>query len=200
MPVRFDLDFERVKAALVYFAADPRVTGLDKYKAGKLLFLAEKYYVVRYASPLFGDDYRALRHGPVPQNTLDLLHELTSGNTNQPRVAALAKVLAVDFVPRYPQLRAKVARDLNDYSEAERDALEITVVRHGNKTFAELQGLTHEMPAWKNVWAPSPESDQKAFDIRYEDFFDEDSDAISGALEEMTGESPRVVLCEPNDY
>ena len=75
MSVEFEFDYEKMFEALVYLASHPdEVTALDKYKAGKLLFLADKYHLVQFGRPIVGDQYRALEYGPIPQETLDYLN------------------------------------------------------------------------------------------------------------------------------
>ena len=54
--VRFEFDFEKALAALVYLAKR-RKGGLDIYSVCKLLFLADKYHLVKYSRPITGNHY-----------------------------------------------------------------------------------------------------------------------------------------------
>lgn len=130
MTVHFEYDFEKATSALVYLAAKPdAVPALDKYKAGKLLFLADKYHLVRYGRPILGDFYKALDHGPIPQRTMDALHVLV-GDQPPRRVedtqaaARLADVLEVDHKYRYARFSAKTTPNLEVLSVSELRALE----------------------------------------------------------------------------
>ena len=59
MAVQFKLDWEKSLAALVYLASK-ELPEFDKYKACKLIFLADKYHLVQYARPITGDFYFAV--------------------------------------------------------------------------------------------------------------------------------------------
>jgi hypothetical protein len=72
MTVTFQFDFEKALTALVYLASNPEtVPAFDKYKAGKLLFLADKYHLVRYGRPILGDFYKAQGSGVWPDSAAD---------------------------------------------------------------------------------------------------------------------------------
>ena len=49
---------------------------------------------------------------------------------------------------------------------------------------AELRALTHETVAYQRAWSGKP-SDKGSAPMAFEDFFEEDADAIAGAREEM---------------
>src|ERR1041384_8687187 len=67
--------FDKVLATVLYLAGMPdRVTNFDKKKALSLLYLADKLHLVRYGRPIFGEHYRALPEGAIPQRTLDRLN------------------------------------------------------------------------------------------------------------------------------
>jgi uncharacterized phage-associated protein len=184
-PVTFAYDFDKALAALVYLASNPEaVPALDKYKAGKLLFLADKYHLVRYGRPILGDFYRALDYGPIPQRTMDALHALVDDSRRRtPETERLAKSLAVDHRFQYPRFAAAVTPNLEALSVSELRALDHVVTDFGKKTFDELKALTHEMPAYRKARARV--LGVHVVDMRYEDFFEEDPDAIAGALAEM---------------
>jgi uncharacterized phage-associated protein len=185
MTVSFVYDFDKALTALVYLASKPEaVPALDKYKAGKVLLLAEKYHLVRYGRPILGDYYRALDYGPIPQQTMDALHALVDDRRRRtPKADRLAQALAVDLRFQYPRFAATVAPNLEGLSVSELRTLEHVVAEYGKRTFDELKALTHEMPAYKKARARV--KGVHVVNMRYEDFFEEDPDAIAGALDEM---------------
>ncbi len=192
MSVSFAFDFDKALAALLYLASKPEVVpGLDKYKAGKLLFLAEKYHLVQYGRPIFGDTYKALPYGPVPQLLIDLVQEMTDvargGTSPRIEVKRLAEVLDVEGRYRYPRLVAKAGFDAEikaALSASDVAALDHVIALHGRKSFDELKALTHEMPAYRRAWESRP-AGVEVKQMDYEDFFEEDQDAIDGAKEHM---------------
>jgi len=181
MPVCFRFEENKAMAALVWIASrSMRIAELDKYKISKLIFLADKCHLVRYGRPITGDVYCALPYGPVPSNTLDLLNQLEKGSNER-----LAQLLELDRRYRYPRLSAisdTFARQ--QLSESDRAALDWAVDHFGHMTFDELKAITHQMPAYRKVWDEKPEH-RNSEPMSYEDFFEEDPEAVAGAFEEM---------------
>ena len=154
-PVAFRFDFEKAEAALVHLASHPqRVPNLDKYKVGKLLFLADKYHVVRYSRPILGDYYKALPFGPVPQTIIDVLQLVIDKEPKGEFAVRLAAAIELDRSFENPHLRAKPPVNIDALSKSDLEALDLIIARHGTKTFEELMALTHHMAAYRKVDLP----------------------------------------------
>jgi len=182
MAVKFTFDFDKALAAMVYIAGSG-IQDLTKYKMCKLVFLADKYHLVRFSRTITGDRLCAMEHGPVPSETLDLLNRLIVEDRTDGRVMALDEHLSLDRAYQNPHLSARKQMDFEELlSQSDLTALKETVKEHGSKSFDELKALTHEMFAYKKAWS---ERMNNSPTIGYEDLFAEDSDAINGALEDM---------------
>src|SRR6187549_461447 len=103
--IEFQLDLDKTREALAYLAwKSPG--GLDKYRACKLLFLADKYHLVKYGRTITGDVYYALPLGPAPTRTLNILNmALENPDSPPPLVAALS----IDRSYRDPRFSAERA-------------------------------------------------------------------------------------------
>jgi uncharacterized phage-associated protein len=179
--IEFSFDFEKAKEAIVYLATKvPK--GMSKYIACKLLFLADKYHLVRYGRPITGDLYCALPHGPVPTTILNLLSGVVGEAEANEQVSALRSVLTVNHIYSNPRISARKPLKQECLSKSDIEALDETIRRHGGKSFDELKALTHEMAAYQNAWAKSGKV--QSVPMAFEDFFEEDSDALVGVLEE----------------
>ena len=191
--VDFPFEFEKALDALVYLASKD-LPAFDKYKASKLLFLADKYHLVKYSRPITGDRYYAMPHGPAPTTILNLLNKAIEKETGNPQVEAILAVLDIDRSALHPRFSAKDhSRAYENLSKSDKAALDEIAVRFGSKMFPELRALTHEMVAYERAWkkrarrktgkrkGKMPGSAPMAF----EDFIEEDSDAVAGAREEM---------------
>ena len=185
MTVQFTFDFEKAVAAMVYVASK-MPSNLDKYKMCKLIFLADKYHLVSFSRSITGDHFCAMEYGPVPSNVLALLDGFLEGKGEDEHVARMREYLEADTNFKYPHFYVcKPGFDFElDLSVSDRHAIDEIVSRHGNKTFDELKGLTHEMPAYKEVWN-DPARQIKNPRMKLESLFLEDGDAIRGADEEM---------------
>jgi uncharacterized phage-associated protein len=188
VPVAFDFDFNKALAAILYLASDTQVTALDKYKAAKLLFLADKYHLVRFGHPILGDFYKAFDNGPAPQTSIDLLQGVIDAAKEQrpargSHVARLAEALRVDTEWENARFSAAEKPNMRALSRSEVEALNRVIREHGRKTFKELYDLTHGMAAYFKPW--NRRGRRKSMLMRYEDFFEGDSDVSAGAFEEM---------------
>ncbi len=184
MPVEFQFDFEKAKAAFLYLTSKADVPALDKYKICKLLFLADKYHLVKYGRPITGDKYCALPYGPIPSTLLNLIDAVIAGQVLVPEVVSLAEAVELDRRYENPRFKAVAAYDETQLSQSDLMALDHVIADFGKMGFAELKSITHEMVAYKKAWAAKPEG-YKACDMNFEEFFEEDSDAVTGAREEM---------------
>jgi uncharacterized phage-associated protein len=181
MAVAFIFDFEKARAAILYLATK-NLPDFDKGKTCKLLFLADKRHLVQYGRPVTGDQYWALEHGPVPTQVLSLLDDLEQ-NTSSSRARELSTGLDLDRRFENPRFRARLEPDMSVLSRSDIGVLDRIADLHGRKTFAELRALTHEMVAYQRAWRRR--AGKRAATMAFEDFFEEDADAIAGAREEM---------------
>ncbi len=184
MPVQFRFDFDKFLACLEYMAFRG-VTELDKYKVAKLLFLADKYHLVRYSRPIIGDKYCALPYGPVPSKSLDLIKAFLNYGANSPdaNVRRMAESLALDKNFHNPRIASSRSPEFQTLSKSDMMALDITIEKFGSKGFDELLSITHATYEYRSARKREPDSQNS--EMHYEDFFEEDTNAIEGALEEM---------------
>lgn len=189
MPLDFKLDSDKTREALAYLASSSP-DGRTKYILGKLLFLADKYHLVRYGRTITGDRYIAMEDGPAPNRILDQLNLLIEEPENVP---SLSSILRVDHSFRQPRISLAGHTDFENLSQSDMEALDIILKRHGSKDFAELRALTHEMVAYLRAW---DRRTGKAAPMAFEDFFEEDADAINGALEEAIEDSNLRAACQ----
>jgi uncharacterized phage-associated protein len=181
--VRFAFDADKTLAAAIYIAGK-NLPELTMGKLFKLLFLAEKDHLVRYGRPITGDWYAAMKNGPVPSNLYNLFKELKLTPTSD-AARRLAESISIDAsVYEYPRLTARVDPDPMQLSQSDVLSIDRIVNECGHLTFLQLRSLTHETPAYENAWQQKPEG-RDSEPILFEDFFEEDPNALSGAKEEM---------------
>jgi uncharacterized phage-associated protein len=189
-PVTFaenEYRFDKVLATILYLAQQPqtKVTNLDKKKAITLVFLADKLYLLRYGRPIYGEDYRALPEGIVPQRTLDRLDEFELGKRPGRDIVWLQEALDLKRTAghTHPVYVPKVVPNMGALSEAELEVINEVIERYGTKTYSQLDPIIHPR-AWDKAWKRKPK-DKKAWRTLYEELFEDDPDAKPGALEEL---------------
>jgi len=181
MSVQFEFDPEKTVAAALYIVSK-NLPELTMAKLFKLLYLSDKDHLVRYGRPITGDSYVAMKDGPVPSNLYDLFKEMR-GEPSSPAAILLSKNIREENSKyQYPRLVASGTIDQTQLSVSDVAALDRILFEFGRLTFLRLRSLTHETPAWENA-----RTDRKTESplMKFEDFFEEDPNAIVGAREEM---------------
>lgn len=177
-PIRFKFDPEKFVASLAFFASHAK--GVDKLKAAKLLYYADKYHLLRYGKPILGDVYYHLDYGPVPSKALDIMNEAIDPyhlrGIPQSNLELLRKYVKVDSEEKkHPLFAAKMEPDLDVFSESELEALNETIERYGHYSGRQLIDLTHREAPWLKT--------DRNEEIDYHLFFEGEKDASPEAAE-----------------
>ncbi|MBI1882847.1 MAG: SocA family protein [Chlamydiae bacterium] len=176
-PIRFKFDNEKFIACLTLLAS--KIRDLDKLKAVKLLYYADKYHLVRYGRPILGDVYFHLDYGPVPSKALDIINEAISPykipNIQQSNLELFKRYLKVNTQSKHPTFEPKKAPDLDCLSESEQESLHNTIQKYGHLSWNKLITSTHKEAPWNKS--------EKNGEIDYRLFFEDDKDANSQAIE-----------------
>jgi hypothetical protein len=177
MAVEFKLEWNKALAAITFLAAHD-VPALSKGKLCKLVFLADKYHLVRFGRTVTGDCYYAIPNGPVPSAILTRLDALEEHRDDQ-----LGPLLQLDTTYAYPRISAKQPVGMENLSDSDILALQRTLELFGGLTFDELRDLTHGMPAYDKAW--ENRGNCKRSLMAFEDFFEDDDEAVGGVFDEM---------------
>ena len=164
-PIRFKFDPEKFVASLAFFASHAK--GIDKLKAAKLFYYADKYHLLRYGKPILGDVYYHLDYGPVPSKALDIMNEAIEPyqlrGIPQSNLELFKKYLKVDAEGKaHPTFEVKDEPDFDVFSESELEALRETVKRYGHYSGRQLIDLAHREAPWRKT-ARNEEIDYRLF-------------------------------------
>lgn len=175
--ITFRFEVKKLINALAFFAGEVR--DLDKLKAAKLLYLADKHHLIRYGRPILGDCYFRLDAGPVPSKSLDIMNsadDIIKANIPTPnRDTFISKLKTTDH--KYPRFQQKEAPDLSVFSPSEIESLKETLLKYGKLSSSKLITLTHKDATWQ-------ETEQNA-EIDYRLFFKKTPSARKEAFELM---------------
>jgi uncharacterized phage-associated protein len=149
--IRFRFTPEKLVQALAFFA-QRGVRDLNKMKAAKLLFHADKYHLLHYGRPVIGDQYACMEYGPVPSASLNVMNDVLAQDQHFP---PMAKELFDDYVTveksifrKYPVFRAKREPDLDVFSDSDIEALEYALKTCAGKSAWALSEESHAEPCW----------------------------------------------------
>lgn len=150
--IRFRFAPEKLVQALAFFS-DRGVRDLDKMKAAKLLFHADKYHLLTYGRPVIGDQYACMEYGPVPSASLNVMNDVLDDDRHFPPIAKelFDEYLSVErrIFRKYAIFRAKKKPDLDVFSDSDVEALEYAFKNFGTKSAWQLSEESHDEPSWK---------------------------------------------------
>lgn len=143
MCIHLTFQYETATQALNYLAGKSGGS-LNKLKALKLIFFADRYHVRKYGRPVTGDEYLAMTYGPVASSVKDIAE--MSGFLDA-KVAGYAKNY-IKPVNKYV-FRSVAAVDTDQLSQTDIEALDFACNNFGGPSQFELAELTHSYPEWK---------------------------------------------------
>ena len=154
-------------------------------KLVKLLYLADRYHLVRHGTPVLGDRYYRLPWGPVPSRSLDVLEAAADVAAHDPEAPAdalserlLTRIDVKDPASKYASYSSRELPGQPEYlSRSETEALEAVAKKFGGWTAVDLSKLTHQHQAFLRT---NPQDE-----IDYRLFFDDAKGANPEALEYM---------------
>jgi uncharacterized phage-associated protein len=140
----FSFSHRKATQALNFFAN--RAGGsINKMKALKLVYFADRYHLRKYGRPVVGDEYLAMNYGPVASATKDLAEMSDFLGEEEARYAK--KFIQPSETGRAFNSVSEV--DEKVFSESDREALTFAWNRFGRVDKFELSKLTHRYPDWK---------------------------------------------------
>ncbi|MFX0141339.1 MAG: Panacea domain-containing protein [Candidatus Hodarchaeota archaeon] len=160
------LKFSHKKATQVlnYFAI--REGGkINKMKALKLTFLADRYHLRKYGRPITNDEYFAMEFGPVASGVKDIAEKT---------IVLDQKVK--DYSSRFLDLKrydliSKNSLEKDVFSDTDVEALDYVWNKFGSMDEFKLSRVTHQYPEWKKHEATLKTASRVRMNL--EDFLDD---------------------------
>ena len=165
MPMSFS--HKKTTQALNFFA---RQSGgrINKMKALKLLFFADRFHLRKYGRPITNDEYFAMGYGPVPSGAKDL----AEGSDFRPDVEKAYSSQFVDPVDRY-EFTSISDVDAVVFSATDQEALAYVWDHFGSLDQFALADLTHQYPEWKKHEAALSSESSSRVKMSFSDFLED---------------------------
>lgn len=142
---------------------------INKMKALKLIWLADRLHLRIYGRPIISDRYVAMKHGPVASSSRDILEGNSRSFTDDVIGYASGFILPVN-----KEYRSVADVDEKVFSRTDIDCLKRVYESFGNMDKYDIRDFTHLFPEWSD-----PQSKGlKAIPMNYEDFFKNTSQYI----------------------
>jgi uncharacterized phage-associated protein len=161
---------------------------LNRMKALKLLFFADRYHLRKYGRPVSDCAYFAMKHGPVASEAKNVAEEST-------RLDGGSRNYARRYVRKDDTYHFKSVGDV-DYavlSETDREALDFAWQNFGHYSEFRLRDITHHYPEWKKHAARLRGDGRKRVGMHYPDFFAE-PDAGYNPCHELSAKDRAVAV------
>lgn len=159
-------NYKKAIQALNYFAVESGGS-INKMKAIKLVWLSDRLHAMRYGRLITGDDYYALRNGPIPSATRDILEN------NNFIIDDVASTYAEEYISIIDKYHYQSLREYNSrvFSETDLEILKTIYLSFGQKTHFELSSFSHTFPEWRKFESALNKKLSSRFPISKEDFF-----------------------------
>jgi len=154
--------------AINYFA-NKRDGRINKMKAIKLIWLADRYHLRKYGRPVIGDTYWAMKFGPVASEALRIADQ--DSRLSVGCLKYISKYLKINGNDE--KVRNLVSRhdvDLGVFSQTDIEALETVFNEYGDRDQFELADISHSFPEWSKH-EDEIASGEKRVLMSYSDFF-----------------------------
>lgn len=163
LPVK---SYKKATQALNFFA-EKKDGRINKMKAIKLIFLADKLHLRKYGRPIIGDSYLAMRYGPVgsqAKNVAELSFRLPT------EIATYAKKYIKPTIDKNT-FNSISPVDLDLFSKTDVECLNSVYDEFSDKDQFELAEITHKYPEWLKHKKVLDSGKKKSVKMDYEDFF-----------------------------
>lgn len=125
----------------------------DLHKIFKMLYFADQNHLVRYGSPITWDIYVAMKNGPVPSISYDILKSLRPLDSSIYLTASKKYQELFELRDNYIIL-LKRDPNMDELSESEVECLSIAISENKDLSFGALSEKTH-----KSAWNKASEND-----------------------------------------
>ncbi len=165
MVISASTSYKKATQALNFYALK-KGGKINKMKAIKLIYFADRLHLRKYGRPIVGDAYFAMKLGPVGSRT----KRVAELDTMPEEALAYAKKYIKPADEKKQSLVSLRPVDADLFSQTDLECLETVYAQFSDKDQFELAELSHRYPEWfKHEHAL--EAGKKRVPMDYDDFF-----------------------------
>ena len=139
----FEFDAKVAVEAVLYIATKSQEPTF--HHIAKLLYFADLLHIERYGRFICGDDYVAMKNGPVPSRVYDML-KVVKGGYESSSFPDIQGAFCVKGYTVYPQRDP----DFEWLSESEIECLNEAIQSYDQYSFGQLTSMSHDA-AWQSA-------------------------------------------------
>jgi uncharacterized phage-associated protein len=151
--LQFKFDKEKCISVLSYITQNLEKT--DFLRVFKVLYFAEQKHLVRFGRPIVGDNYIAMKHGPVPSNIYNELRNIESGigkmmDNFMKNNISFSDYFEVKKSDKGKSIFSNFKSDFDDISQSELICLDESLKENRKLSFDALSTKSHDK-AWEKA-------------------------------------------------
>ncbi|MGR3179465.1 MAG: Panacea domain-containing protein [Candidatus Anammoxibacter sp.] len=164
-------------------------SGIEKLKLVKLIYLADKYHLIRYGRTITNDKYYAMKDGPAGTTVKDVL------GLEQDYLS----VTGYDYALRLLKIDGKklkaldVEIDFEMLSETDIEALDFIIDKFSHMSATALRNYTHRYPEWNQHESQFKNANTKREELDTEELLSQLEDDPLGMPEDHVEESRNIL-------
>jgi uncharacterized phage-associated protein len=161
--VRLRPNRKKITEAILFLIEESerrRLGSPTQYDIAKTIFIADTMHLNEFGRPITYDNYHAMKDGPVPSATYDLLK---SGRSATARSNLPWEIMEEGNKMYF--IKAKRSPNLRALSRSDCDALSAALQKIKRMRYDEIRRLTHDHPAYLDAWR---DEGPRSFPMRYE--------------------------------
>ncbi len=191
---KLDFDYQKATQAINYFARKYPEMQINKMKVIKLIWLADRYHLRKYGRSISGDEYIAMKFGPVASTVKDIAE-------NSDFLASEEITYSKQYIEKVDNntIESVALPDMDVFSETDIEALNFAFKNFGEYDQFELANLSHYYPEWMKL---SKELENKGREkMSYTDFFEDPINLADDKFKEekdLLEESKEIFLSRSN--
>lgn len=179
----FDFDYKKATQALNYLA-EKSGGKINRLKALKLIYFADRYHLRKYGRLITNDTYFAMDNGPVASGTKDIAEE-------SKYIGREAQNYASNYIVASPphDFLSRKSAEKAEFSDSDIEGLNYAWDRFGSLDEWGIVDLTHKYPDWYKHELPLKLLDRVQMDLN--DFFDDSTFQVDKCFE-LTDEDREI--------
>jgi len=155
--------FDKSKAVNACLFILNKTGKLDYHKLFKILYFAEQKHLIKYGRPITGDEYQAMRFGPVPSIIYDIFKAVEHDNNPFINSDEYRNQFEISRTGGNPCVQAKSSADTDELAISELELLDASIAENKDLSFERLTAKSHDK-AWE-TYSKSADIEMNYLDI-----------------------------------
>ena len=145
-------DYKKITQIINYLIRkDSATSAVHELKIVKLVWASDRYHMRKYARTVSGDNYYAMKNGPVGSMTKDVAEfcDNSFSNLDSDDMPYIGRFIKLEKNNEKALLSSVNEVDFDELSETDKEALDFAWDNFGKYDYYTLINLTHAYPEWE---------------------------------------------------